>query len=140
MDKWVNYFLEIAHATAKLSYAEKLKVGAVAVRNNRVISTGYNGTPPGADNTCEDFIIQDGVGSLKSRPDVEHAERNLIYYAARHGIKLEGSTLYITHSPCVECARAILFTGFSRVVWRELHKNGEGLNFLDRHNIPNYYA
>jgi len=139
--RWNEYFMDIALRTAKMSYCKLLQVGAVAVRNKRVICTGYNGTLPGDDNCCEhtvEVMDKNGHVSVKwdTKPEVEHAERNLITYAARIGISLEGSILYITHAPCVECARAICNVGFSRVYWNDLFKHNKGLEFLDTHNVP----
>ena len=103
MDKWQNYFSQVADLTAELSYCVKLKVGAIAVKDRRIICTGYNGTLPGTDNCCE-IEIKDtvtGLVTLKTEIETEHAERNLIAHAAKHGISLDGASLYITHSPCV---------------------------------------
>lgn len=128
--------MAIAELTAELSHAKLLKVGAVAVRDKRVICTGYNGTPVGADNSCEHEVD----GQLKTKDNVEHAERNLVYYAAKHGIKLDGAELYVTHAPCPDCARSLLLAGFSKVMWRYPHKNRNGLDLLDDSNVPTYYV
>jgi dCMP deaminase len=140
-----KHFMKQAQLNADLSYAEKLKVGAVAVRDGHAICDGYNGTPPGEDNVCEEFVPDDDFcrdegcpqygtthvcGRLKTKPDVEHAERNLIYFAARKGIRLEGASLFITHSPCVPCARAILNVGFEACYYAHVHKEGEGRDWL----------
>lgn len=123
--------IESAELAAKQSKALKLKVGAAAFRDGRPIVNGYNGTPPGEDNTCEDVID----GQLKTRPEVAHAERNLIDFSARHGIRLEGSTLYITHSPCMDCARAILNVGFSEVFFLHQYRDPTGSEFLRKRGI-----
>ena len=131
----LKYFMNVAHQTSLLSYAEKLKVGAVAVRDERIICTGYNGTPPGEDNTCETehFICDDPYRRvLKTKSDVEHAERNLIYYAARKGIPLEGSILFVTHAPCIDCARAILNAGITEVFYTHDYKTTDGVDYLTR--------
>jgi len=130
MKRWDTYFLNVARLTASLSYCKKLQVGAVAVMNRRIICTGYNGTLPGSDNCCEDIIIVDGVETLKTRDTVEHAERNLISFAASSGIALERATLYITHSPCMQCAKAIANAGFVRVVYAEPFKADNGIELL----------
>lgn len=135
--QWHKYFMEIALLTSGLSYAEKMKVGAVAVRDKRVLCTGYNGTPPGSSNSCEHFSTE--LNKLVTLPEVEHAERNLMYYAAKNGIRLDGAELYITHTPCVQCARGILLSGFSRVYYRNLHKS-DGMDFLAQHNIETTYV
>ncbi len=128
-----DYFMRVAEATAQQSYAEKLKVGAVAVNDGRIICTGYNGTPPGEDNRCEDIVWSEELGAhLKTRPDVEHAERNLIYFAARKGIRLEGASLFVTTSPCMECARAIFNAGITEVHYKDLFNDKSGLDWLDQ--------
>lgn len=135
------HFMEQAQLNAKMSYAEKLKVGAVAVRDGHAICDGYNGTPPGEDNVCEERIVRyfDEKGKpfydVRTKDDVEHAERNLIYFAAKKGIRLEGASLFITHSPCVPCARAILNVGFEACYFRHVHKAGEGRDWLTARNI-----
>lgn len=125
------YFISVAKLTASLSYCKKLQVGAIAVKDKRIICTGYNGTLPGHDNCCEEEIIgENGLVTLSTKDSVEHAERNLIGYAARKGIALEGAYLYITHAPCEPCARAIANSGFSRVFFTELYKTDAGLLLL----------
>ena len=139
--KWQKYFTRVLEETAELSYARKLKVGAIAVRDYRVIVTGYNGRLPGEDNCCEDEIrswdhnSNTEVVELKTRSDVEHAERNLICCAAKKGIALEGASLFITHSPCIDCARAIANVGFIEVYYKEVFNKSEGLVFLQQRDI-----
>jgi dCMP deaminase len=132
MDKWQYYFSQVADLTAELSYCEKLKVGAIAVKDRRIICTGYNGTLPGTDNCCEIEIIDDktGFATLKTKIETEHAERNLVAHAAKHGIALNGASLYITHSPCIQCAKAIINSGFKEVYWKHMFKSDEGLKLL----------
>ena len=134
-DRWHNYFMMIARATARLSYCNKLKVGAVAVRERRPVATGYNGTLPGMDNCCEDK--QDNAGNmvLVTSPEVEHAERNLISFAAREGIKLLDTTVYITHSPCVECSKAIVNAGVKTLVFGEAYKCRNGIELLEVNGV-----
>lgn len=117
------YFMAVAQSTAGLSYAKKLQVGAVAVRDSRIICVGYNGTPPKFPNACED-------AEGKTLDTVIHAEENLILYASKNGIALKGAILYITHSPCLHCARAIYGAGFIEVIYGEAYKNSHGLDFL----------
>lgn len=131
--------MSVACLTAGLSYCVKLKVGAVAVKDKRIICTGYNGTLPGMDNCCEIEIIgANGEKILKTKEETEHAERNLIGYSARHGIALLDASLFITHSPCTQCAKAIANAGFKEVYWREEFKSREGLLLLARFNIPTF--
>lgn len=135
--KWDNYFISVAKLTAQLSYCERLKVGAVAVRDKRIIATGFNGTLPGMDNCCEIEIFDEEINQnrLKTKDETEHAERNLIAYAARNGIALRDSSLYITHAPCIECAKSVINAGFNSVYWSDKYRNTDGLEFLKRFNI-----
>ena len=133
--KWDLYFIELAELTAaKLSYCKLRKVGAIAVRDNRPLCNGYNGTLPGQENCCEQQIEDPsnaGKYFLVTKPNTEHAERNLIYYAARKGIALEGAILYCTDAPCEDCARAIISSGISKVFYRKDFKSAIGLDVFD---------
>lgn len=135
-DRWHSYFMKVAVLTGELSYCKKRQVGAVAVKDKRIIATGYNGTLPGSKNICEEEMrYEDGSVVLKTLPDVEHAERNLIAFSAKHGIPLLDTTLYITTAPCVDCSKAIINSGINRVIYKDLYKNQDGIAFLTRHNI-----
>ena len=124
MSKWDEHFMFIAEDAAnRLSHAKKLKVGAVAVRDNRPFCEGFNGTPPGFPNECEDF-------EGNTYDSVIHAEMNLVLYAAKHGISLKDSTLYTTHAPCISCAVAIHGAGVTKVVYKNDYKKEDGLLFL----------
>lgn len=128
-DEYDKYFIERCSAIAELSYCKRLNVGAVAVRDNRTIIDGYNGTVPGTTNCCED---ENG----KTKDTTIHAEQNLVFYAARKGISLEGATVYITHNPCEQCAKAMAAAGIAEVIYKDDYKSTEGLNFLTKCNIP----
>ena len=132
MSQWNRYFARVAFNTADLSYAVRLKVGAVAERDNRIICCGYNGSAPGRNNTCE---YEEG-GELKTKSEVIHAEQNLIAFAAKEGISLKGANLYITHSPCIMCAPLILAAGFSKVFYVHEYRSNQGINFLIESKIP----
>lgn len=139
--KHIDMYMEIAEVAAKQSYAERLKVGAVAVRDHRILSIGYNGTPSGTDNQCEDWFTEVGSdGSVttysKTNADVIHAEMNLIYKLARDGESGSGSDLFITHAPCYECAKAILSVGFKNVYYRNQYRSEDGINLLLDNFIP----
>lgn len=125
--QWDKLFLKFAHDVSQMSRAERLKVGAVAVKDRRVICIGYNGTPEGENNCCE---FTDDYGTLITKPNVIHAEDNLIRFAQRHGISLEGCTLYITHCPCPNCCKHIVRAKFSRVVFSYIYKDMTGLPTL----------
>lgn len=106
-------YLRMAHIWAENSYCRRRKVGAIIVKDQMIISDGYNGTPSGFENVCED---ETGM----TKPYVLHAEANAITKVARSNNSSEGSTLYITASPCVECAKLIIQAGIRRVVFNEL--------------------
>lgn len=122
------YLMEIAQIIGNQSYAQRKKVGAVISKGDRVISTGYNGTPPGTNNTCED---SDG----NTKTSVIHAEANAILFAARNGLKIEDCTLYITMSPCVECAKMILASGIKEVFYSEKYRIEDGIKLLKESGV-----
>jgi dCMP deaminase len=115
-------FINIAKETSTLSHCVRSKVGAVLVKDGNIISFGYNGTPAGMDNTCE----KDDV----TLPHVIHGEVNAILKAAKTGNSVDGSTLYLTLSPCLDCSKLILQSGIKRVVYLNQYRNLEGVNFL----------
>jgi len=121
-------YLRMASTWAKNSYCERRQVGALMVKDRMIISDGYNGTPMGFENVCEDE-----TGTTK--PYVLHAEANAITKVARTNQSSLGSTLYITSSPCMECAKLIIQAGVSRVVYCEKYRNVEGIELLVRANI-----
>jgi len=129
--KFVRLYTKFAKDVAELSYAQNAKVGCVVVKNNRIISYGYNGTPPGQDNVCEELI--DGV--LVTKPDVLHAEENAILKLAKDGESGLGSDVFVTLSPCVHCARMILGAGVRKVFYSEDYRDSAGLNFLQNNGV-----
>jgi dCMP deaminase len=135
--KHLEMYLNIAEVAAKASYARRLKVGACAVRDHRILSIGYNGTPPGTDNNCEDEFPDPTSWQprLKTKPEVIHAEKNLIYKMARDGESAKGADLFITHAPCFECSKAILATGFRKVYWRHEYRATDGIEYLRQHGV-----
>lgn len=130
-DKWINYFSKVAQETATLSYAKKLQVGCVIVRDKRIILCGYNGTAEGFPNECEDKF-----GDTLS--NVFHAEENAILYASKMGISLKDSQIFINYSPCIHCAKMIFASGIKEVYYNYCYRNSEGLNFLKNVNIDCY--
>ena len=127
-EKRLNSFLMHAKIEASLSYAKRLKVGAIAVRENRIVCVGRNGTPPGTDNNCE-------TEDNHTKPEVVHAEANLICWAARKGISLENASLVITHSPCMECSKLVLTSGIKEVFYHEEYRDLSGVEFLKNNNV-----
>ena len=127
-----KYYIKVAQVCAKNSYAIKLKVGAIIVKDNQIISDGFNGTPSGFANKCEIFNV---YGELCTLPYVLHAESNAILKCAKYGKSTKDSTLYITHAPCIDCAKLIIQAGISRVVYLEDYKNSDGIDLLKNVDI-----
>lgn len=124
---WHKSYLEIARIIGNHSYAENLKVGAILVKDGRIISTGYNGTPHGFDNICE----IDGV----TKPNVLHAESNAIAKCARSVESSEDSILYTCASPCIECAKLIIQAGIIEVYYSQFYRSQAGLDLLTEAKI-----
>ena len=125
-------YMRMATIWSENSYCARRKVGALIVKYMMIISDGYNGTPAGFENICED---DNGV----TKPYVLHAEANAITKIARSGNSSEGATLYVTASPCIECAKLIIQAGIKRVVYAEKYRLEEGLDLLRRANIELVY-
>ena len=121
-------YIRMAQIWAENSYCKRRQVGALLVKNKPIISDGYNGTPAGFKNICED---ENG----HTYPYVLHAEANAITKIARSGNSSEGATLYVTTSPCIECSKLIIQAGIRRVVYAEDYRSEEGLNLLRRVGI-----
>ena len=126
--KFDRSYLELAAVWAKNSYCTRRQVGAILVKDRMIISDGYNGTPSGFENVCED---ENGV----TKPYVLHAEANAITKVARSGNSSEGATLYITDSPCMECAKLIIQSGITRVVYAREYRIIDGVDLLRRAGI-----
>ena len=123
MDKYDKSYIEMASVWARNSYCKRRQVGALLVKNKMIISDGYNGTPSGFENICED---ENGV----TKPYVLHAEANAITKVAKSGNSSEGATLYVTASPCMECAKLIIQSGIRRVVYRDAYRLTDGIDLL----------
>lgn len=136
LDKWDIAHMQVAEIYAKLSSARRMRVGAVIVKDNRIISIGYNGMPSGWDNNCEYEIgAYELDRELKTKDEVIHAESNAITKVARSTESAEGAVLYTTCSPCLQCAKLIHQSGISRVVYGHNYKSDEGLTFLEKCGI-----
>ena len=120
-------YLDMASVWARNSYCKRRQVGALIVKDRMIISDGYNGTPAGFENVCE----EDGV----TKPYVLHAEANAISKVAKSGNSSEGSTLYVTASPCLECSKLIIQAGIKRVVYRDEYRLTDGIDLLKRAGI-----
>lgn len=134
--KWIEAFMDTAERFAKLSSAKRLQVGAVVVKDNRIISIGYNGMPSGWTNDCEEVIqLSDDTVELKTKDEVIHAEANAIIKLARDGESGNGASLFCTHAPCIHCAKLIHGAGITKVYYRESYRDTAGIDFLDKCNI-----
>ncbi|MBR4233615.1 MAG: dCMP deaminase family protein [Bacteroidales bacterium] len=128
MDKFDRRYLEMASVWARNSYCKRRQVGALLVKDRMIISDGYNGTPSGFENQCEDA---NGV----TKPYVLHAEANAITKVAKSGNNSAGATLYITDSPCMECAKLIIQAGIRRVVYADEYRLTDGIDLLRRAGV-----
>jgi len=138
MPKKIDYaHMTAAEAYAGLSHARRLKVGAIITKDDRVISIGYNGTPAGWDNNCEDYhgLNLKGNPILVTKPEVLHAEANAIGKLARSSESGHGATMYITHAPCFECSKMIHVAGINKVFYRTPYRNTNGIEFLKQCKI-----
>lgn len=131
MDKQLQFdksYLSMAGVWAENSYCQRRKVGALIVKDRMIISDGYNGTPCGFENVCED---ENGI----TKPYVLHAEANAITKVAKSNNSSDGATLYVTAAPCVECAKLIIQSGIKRVVYRDAYRVTDGLDLMARAGI-----
>ena len=128
MNKFDERYLEMAQVWAKNSYCKRRQVGALIVKDRMIISDGCNGTPSGFENVCED---ENGI----TKPYVLHAEANAISKVAKSGNSSEGATLYVTASPCMECAKLIIQAGIKRVVYMDEYRLLDGIELLRRAGI-----
>ena len=128
MSKFDDKYMQMAAIWASNSYCKRRQVGALLVKDRMIISDGYNGTPSGFENICED---ENGV----TKPYVLHAEANAISKVAKSANSAEGATLYVTASPCVECAKLIIQSGIKRVVYRDEYRLTDGIDLLRRAGI-----
>lgn len=154
--------MSIADLTSKLSYAKRLQVGAVIVRENKILATGYNGMPASWENNCENIVWDSGSGGwlspeeiyetypyeayheqaktmvrykLVTKPEVLHAESNALAKVARSTESSEGSTMFCTHAPCIECAKLIYQSGIKSLYYRDQYRSDDGLKFLKQGEI-----
>ena len=120
--KFIEAYMDVAQRFAQLSSAERLQVGAIVVKDDRIISIGYNGMPSGWDNVCE----HEG----KTRPEVLHAESNAIAKLAKSSESGNGATMFVTHSPCIDCAKLIYQAGIKEVYYEQEYRDTAGVDFL----------
>lgn len=160
--KFIDYFIDVAERTSQLSHAVRLKVGAIVVKDDRIISIGYNGMPAGWDNGCEDKKWDNGAGGwldteefqaqypysgwheaagrevrygLKTKPEVLHAESNAITKLAKSNEAGDDATMFCTHAPCLNCAKLIYQSGISNLYYRDTYRDNSGLDFLEKSGV-----
>ena len=166
--KFIDLYMDWADRTAQLSHAKRLQVGAIIVKEDRVISMGYNGMPSGWDNNCEDKEYCDAGGwlspeeieagwpheevihepqsddtvwthtrrfKLKTKPEVLHAETNAISKLAKSSESGNGACIFITHAPCLDCAKLIYQSGINSVFYRNSYRSNNGVDFLEKSNV-----
>ena len=165
-DKLKRAYMKTAKTFAELSHARRLHVGAIVVKDDRIISIGYNGMPAGWDNNCEDRVYDSGAGGwispeefeaqypyteynedaeeeyrygLKTKPEVLHAESNAIAKLAKSSESGLGSDLFVTHSPCLDCAKLIYQSGIRRVYYGENYRDDAGIKFLQKSGVEVNY-
>jgi len=155
-EKFVNAYMDVAERFAELSSARRLHVGAIVVKDDRIISIGYNGMPAGWDNNCEntEYVGSDeqipspdemkrlgftgtdqGWYRLKTKPEVLHAETNAIAKLAKSNESGMGATMFITHAPCLDCAKLIYQSGIGSVLYRNSYRDTSGVTFLEKSGI-----
>jgi dCMP deaminase len=161
-EKFINAYMDVAERFAELSTARRLHVGAIVVKDDRIISIGYNGMPAGWDNNCEDKVYDAGAGGwispeefdekypyteynedaeeeyrygLKTKPEVLHAETNAIAKLAKSTESGDGAVLFVTHMPCLDCAKLIFQSGIRSVFYRDSYRSTDGVEFLEKSGI-----
>ncbi len=131
--KLIQAYMQTAKTFAELSHARRLHVGAIVVKDDRIISIGYNGMPAGWDNNCENKVWdKTGDYELKTKPEVIHAESNAISKLARSSESGDGATMFITHAPCIECSKLIYQSGIKKVYFGQAYRDTSGIEFLNK--------
>ena len=144
--KFRDAYMKVAETFAELSSAKRLHVGAIVVKDDRIISIGYNGMPSGWDNNCEDKVYispwnsentdeLDVTYTLKTKPEVLHAETNAIAKLAKSNESGMGATMFVTHSPCLDCAKLIYQSGINHVLYRNSYRSDDGIKFLEKASV-----
>ena len=143
--KFVDAHMKAAEVYAQLSSAKRLQVGCVVVKDNTIIGIGYNGMPSGWTNDCEEVVDVDPsdprydfnnfTKELKTKPEVMHAETNSLAKIARSTNSSDGAALFVTHAPCLDCAKIIHQAGINSVYYRNTYRSTDGIDFLEKCNI-----
>ena len=136
--KFIAAFMDVAERFAQLSSAKRLQVGAIVVKDDRIISIGYNGMPSGWDNECEEVVPPNEwveFEQLKTKPEVIHAESNAISKLARGTESGLGATMFVTHAPCIDCAKLVYQSGIATVYYKNDYRSTQGLEFLTKSKV-----
>ena len=135
--KLLDAYIKTAETFAECSTARRLHVGAVIVKDDRIISIGYNGMPIGWDNNCEDELKWPNgeIKFLTTKPEVLHAETNAIAKLAKSNESGLGATMFITHSPCMDCAKLVYQSGINTIYYRNSYRNEDGIQFLEKAGV-----
>jgi len=133
-EKFIDAHMKVAEVYAELSSAKRLHVGCVIVKDNTIIGIGYNGMPSGWTNECEMVKHTDFTGTVvtMSKPEVLHAETNAIAKVSKSTNSTDGATMFITHAPCLDCAKLAYQSGINSVYYRNSYRNDEGIDFLKK--------
>jgi dCMP deaminase len=132
--KFIDAYMDVAERFAKLSSAKRLQVGAIIVKDDRIISIGYNGMPAGWTNECEEVVeyLEDGGIITKTKDEVIHAEANAIAKLAKSSESGDNSTMFLTHAPCIHCAKQVYTAGIKNVYYRNSYRDTIGIDFLNK--------
>ena len=134
--KLLNAYMKTAETFSECSTARRLHVGAVVVKDDRIISIGYNGMPSGWDNNCEhEFVNEIGESILKTKPEALHAETNAIAKLAKSNESGLGATMFVTHSPCLDCAKLVYQSGINTIYYRNSYRDEDGIQFLEKAGV-----
>jgi dCMP deaminase len=135
--KFRDAYMKTAEVFAELSSARRLHVGAIIVKDDRIISIGYNGMPSGWDNNCEDELRwpNGDIKFLTTKPEVLHAETNAIAKLAKSTESGNGATLFVTHAPCLDCAKLVYQSGINTVYYRNSYRSEDGIHFLEKAGV-----
>ena len=141
--KFIDAYMDVAERFSQLSSAVRLQVGTIVVKDDRIISIGYNGMPAGWDNVCEEKVywidgsLVDDAGyyDLKTKLEVLHAEANAITKLARSSESGDGASIFVTHAPCIDCAKLIYQSGIATVYYKNDYRSTQGLDFLSKSNV-----
>ena len=135
--KFIDAHMKAAEVYAELSSAKRLQVGCVIVKDNTIIGIGYNGMPSGWDNNCEMVKHTDFTGTVvtMSKPEILHSETNAIAKVAKSTNSTDGATMFITHAPCLDCAKLVYQSGINSVYYRNSYRNDDGIDFLKKCDV-----